>query len=347
MKKALLFPLLASLLLLGAGCSDDDKKPTTPNGHDNTASTVWDAAGGYWRTTVNATDYEEYAGYSFAVKDTVPPAAGDGWDAAFRREAIKLNGGSSGDGSLEGADLGVLDYAGVDEGDTLSAQWTSDSVDYLIDAWYSYNPQTHQLDMTRNVYTMQDASGNHFVKFSVDSLSGELSQTSMGDVHLTYYYQSSAGDRSLPGPTQTAIVHVGSGAGYFDFSSGSEVSPGNPATSLDWDIRFQNYSIAQNSGPSGSGQCAAFPAYQEMADPTDIGSLTEQPAGAPLFPDVPGSVLTNWYDYNDQTHQLSSKNHVYLVRSGDGLYKMKILGYYVDQGGVPVSAVYTFIWNEL
>jgi hypothetical protein len=347
MRKILFAALLISVLPILVGCSDDDdKNPITP-GPDNTESTVWDEAGGYWRATVNATDYEAYAGYSFADKDTVPLTDGTGWDIAFRREAIKLNGGESGSGTFEGADLGVVDYAGVTEDDAASASWQSDSIDYQIDEWYSYNPQTHQLDMTRKVYSMQDASGDHFVKFRVDSLGGELSQTSMGDVHLSFYYQPTAGSRALPGPVQTAVVHVGSGAGYFDFSTGQQVAPSDPSASLDWDLRFQGFTIAQNSGPSGSGDAAAFQAFGEIADPTDIDEFTEQPAGAPLFADIPGCALTEWYSYNPQTHQLSSTNHVYLVRSGSLLYKMKISGYYADQGGVPVSAVYTFIWNEL
>ena len=347
MKRVTLLFLIATAAL-AAGCSNDDKKPTNPGNHENTPTTVWVENGGYWRATVDATDYDAFTGYSFADKDTVPaPAKTSAWDIAFEREVVKLNGGSSGTAGVEGADLGAVDYAAVGASAADTTDWTSDSVYYKINQWYNYNPQTHEFSMTRNVYAVMDATGQHLVKFHVDSLTGDLGPGSMGDVNLTYYYQPVANDHSVPGPTQTAVVHVGTGAGFFDFSSGQQVTPADPAHSLDWDLEFSNFSIAQNSGPSGSGQVAEFDAFTTLGDPTDIDAFTEQPVGAPFFTDIPGSALTDWYDYNEQTHQLSSKNHVYLIRQGDRLYKMKILGYYADVQGVPVSAIYTFIWNEL
>ena len=57
--------------------------------------------------------------------------------------------------------------------------------------------------------------------------------------------------------------------------------------------------------------------------------------------------MTEWYNYDGQTHQLSSKGEVYLVRAGDRLYKMKVEGYYANVGGVPSSGNYTFVWQEL
>lgn len=341
--------LILILLIVLTGCSDDDS-PTDPNPPvDETATTVWDEAGDYWRSAVDATSPDHYTGFSFADKDTsgfIPKMAG-GWDIAFRREVIKLNGGDSGDGGVEGADLGETDFGAVTADDATGAEWTADAISYAIDGWFAYDFQTHQISMTRNVYSMRDASGSHFVKLRVDSLSGDLSQGSMGTVHLTYFYQEDADDRDLSGVTSTASFDVGNGIAYFDFSTGTTTSPTDPANSLDWDLCFSNFDIAQNSGPFGSGECAAFPAFEEIDDPTDIDLFAEQPFGAPLFEDIPGSVLTDWYNYNGQTHELTSKNLVYLIRSGEHLYKMRIEGYYGDRGGGPISAIYTFIWNKL
>jgi hypothetical protein len=351
MTKLLCSSLALGLVLFAFGCSEDD--PTDPgNTPEETATTTWDETGGFWRSVVDASDYDNFIGFSFADKDTVGSLQAVGkqpssWDIAFRREVIKLNGGSSGDGGFAGADLGGVDYASVGATAADGAQWMADAVDYMIDNWFTYDFNTHQLDLTRNVYSILDATGEHFVKFRVDSLSGELSPESMGNVHLTYFYQANANDRSLNGVLSTAMIEVGTGAGYFDFSSGTAVTPADPSTSLEWDIRFQNFELAQNSGPSGSGECAAFYAFTEIADPTDIEAFVQQPAGAPLFPDIPGSVMTDWYDYNGQTHQLSSKNRIYLLQSGERLYKVKILTYYGNRGGVPVSGVYTLHWNEL
>ena len=231
--------------------------------------------------------------------------------------------------------------------DTADASWETDHIDYQIDTWYEYDPVQHRANMTRRVFSMVDASGAHFVKFRVDSIAGSTGPIDMGTVHLSYYFQANADDRSLDGEIATAAVTVGNGVGYFDFSTGAQVDPSDRHASLDWDLAFFSYEIAQNCGPNGPGACAAFQAHSELTDPTDLDAFAEQPAGAPLFPDSPGSVLTNWYDYSPQTHQLSSKNRVYLLRSEERIYKFKILGYYGSEGGVPVSGVYTFIWNQL
>lgn len=332
-------------LALAAGCSSKDKGPTNPGTTpDSTVTTKWDATIGAWRTTVDATSYGAYRGYSFTSRDTV---AGSAWDVAFRREVVKLNGGASGPGEFEGAALGAVAFASVSRADSTGAAWEADGVTRQINAWYTYDPVQHQVAMTRNVYSMLDASGRHYVKFRIDAVDGSTGPSDMGTVRLSYFYQGAADDRSLPGPVDTVLVNVGTGTAYLDFSAGGAVQPADPGTSLDWDLAFQAYAISQNSGPSGPGACAAFPAYGELTDPTDIDAFAEQPAGAPLFPDSPGSALTDWYDYNEQTHQLASKNHVYLLRSGSRLYKLQILGYYADRGGNPVSAVYGLVWKEL
>ena len=73
-----------------------------------------------------------------------------------------------------------------------------------------------------------------------------------------------------------------------------------------------------------------------------------QPDGAPMFADIPSSVLTNWYNYTGPPmHQLLSKDEVYLIRTGGTVYKLKIEGYYANVGGVPTSGWYTFDWLEL
>ncbi|MFZ5501215.1 MAG: HmuY family protein, partial [Candidatus Micrarchaeota archaeon] len=92
---------------------------------------------------------------------------------------------------------------------------------------------------------------------------------------------------------------------------------------------------------------AAFYAWGELTDPTDLEGFTAQPGDAPLFPDVPSSVMTDWYNYNGMTHQLTSKSHVYLLKTGGAVYKMRIESYYKNMGGVPTSGYYSFVWKEL
>ncbi|UCC44910.1 MAG: HmuY family protein, partial [Candidatus Zixiibacteriota bacterium] len=332
MKHLLIMMSAIGLILGAAGCSSDDDNPVAPSNNtpSNTATSTWNEQGGYWSTTLNASDYDNFMYFSFGTRDTVtsgvPKVAADIWDIAFRREVVKLNGGSSTEnsGDVAGYDLGVVDFDAVTIDDTTGATWMADFIDFFIDEWYDYNPVTHQLTANQYVYSMLDASGEHYVKFRVDSMVGAAQPPNMGTVWLTYYYQETVDSKSLPGPVVETSVDVGSDHGYFDFSSGTQVTPSDPANSLNWDICFYSYDLMQNSGPNGTGDCAAFLAWSELDDPTDIDAFTLQPSGAPLFPDIEGSALTEWYDYNGQTHQLTSKSHVYLVKTGDVVYKLRI-----------------------
>ena len=345
MKRLLVLTTLLSLAVV-VGCSEDDN-PTGPKNNPpaNTATSTW-VDSGFWRSSVNASGYDQFMGFSFTTKDTTLSS----WEIAFRREAIKLNGGSSttNGGDAEGADLGAVVFEAVTLADTAGASWTEDAVEYFINNWYDYNPNTHQLTANRNVYSMLDAEGDNYVKFRIDSLVGAGMPPDMGTVHITYYYQPTTDSPDLSGATATAAIPVEMGTGYFDFATGSVVSPSSAASSMDWDLGFSAYNVMQNSGPNGIGGCRAFYAYTELTDPTDIDAFTTQPAGAPMFEDIPSSVLTDWYNYTGPPlHQLLSHEHVYLVRSEGKVYKLKIESYYANVGGVPTSGWYTFIWNEL
>ncbi|GEM_PF-782588 len=347
------FVLSSLLLLTVAGCSDNN--PTGGGGPiGNTNISTWVDIGGYWSSEIDASSFDDFVYFSFTDADTTTPAkrftgAEGDWDIAMRRELIKLNGGFSAQESGEcvGTDLGAVDFDEVTIDDTAGVSWISDHIDYFIDQWYDYNMNTHQLTANQYVFSMVDAGGENYLKFRVDSIVGAGMPPSMGTVYISYFYQTTPSSFDLDGTIQTGSINVGSGTGYFDFSSGTEVTPADPANSLDWDIAFNNYNLMMNSGPSGSGACAAFYAYGELTDPTEIESFTIQPDDAPLFPDAPGSALTDWYNYNGQTHTLSSKSHVYLIKNSNHVYKMRIDSYYKNVGGVSTSGHYNFIWKEI
>lgn len=349
--------VLATLLMLEivVGCSKDDN-PTGPNNNPpaNTATSTW-VDSGYWRTTLNASSYSAFMGFSFATKDTtlsgVPKANSTGWDMAFRREIVKLNGGTSttNAGDCEGANLGVVDFKDVVLADTASISWVEDSISFAVDDWYVYTgPPLHQLLPTHYVYSMVDAEGDNYIKFRIDSLVGAGMPPNMGTVFITYYYQPTANSKVLSGATSTASIVVESGTAYFDFSSGATVTPVDPSSATDWDLAFSAYTVMLNSGPHGPGYAAAFDAYATLTDSTDINEFTAQPTGPSMTPDGSSSAFTDWYNYTGAPlHQLLSKENVYLVRTGGKVYKVKIESYYANVGGTPTSGWYTFIWKEL
>jgi len=344
---------IAAILLLGiaAGCSKDDN-PTGSKPPVNAATSTW-IDSGYWRTTLDASSGTVFMGFSFATRFATPAASLTGastdWSMAFRRDIIKLNGGTSStsNGDCEGANLGVLQFTDVTIADTVGASWVTDAIEYFINNWYNYDPNTHSLSANRNVYSMVDAEGDNYIKFQIDSLVGAGMPPNMGTVYMTYFYQATASSTDLSGTLSHAVIPVNSGTAYFDFSSGSVVTPATPSNSTEWDLAFSAYDIKQNSGPNGTGHCAAFYAYTELADPTDIASFTTQPA-APMFTDNPSSAFLDWYNYTGAPlHQLLSKGNVYLVRTGGKVYKVKIESYYANIGGTPTSGWYTFVWKEL
>ena len=357
---------LTTILMLGLfltigmiGCSsDDDPVSAPPPATVNPGESVTTFDGTDYTTETNATDASTFAGVDLATEMTnanaksgAPISAANDWDVALRREVIKLNGGNSSEGrDLKAMDLGSMEYASVTSDDTTGNSWTSDAIDYFIDEWYVYNPQTHSLTMNQYVYSMVDAEGDNYIKFRVDSIVGGGQPPAMGTVWITYYYQDTTNSRSLAGATQTASIVVDQAhgyIGYFDFSAGAQTTPVSPATATNWDIAFSNYDILQNSGPNGSGDCAAFPAFDELTDPTDIDGFAAQPTGAPMFADIPSSAMTEWYDYDGQTHTLNSKGNVYIIKTATGLFKFQILSYYKNVGGTRTSGYYTFKWAEL
>lgn len=344
MRKLMLTLPLTCALAAGIGCSDDDD-PTAPDPTGFAEGTVEDA--GTFVTSLDASDQEAFVGFAFAGRTITHDVDVEGgtWDLAFRREDVAMNPANP---SLRGARLAGAEFAEVDAADIPAENdqaWQSGGVAYAIDDWYTYANQ--QVTMTQNVYSLLDASGQHWVKFRIDAVVGATGQGSMGRVDITYFYQPMAGSLALDGEVQTASIEVGTGTGYFDFSSGSQVQPMNPESSLEWDIAFSRFTLAINGGASGSGACAAFYAYTELTDPTDIEGFVAQPEFAQTFPDAYGSALSEWYDYNGATHELTPKDAVYLVRTATAVYKLAIESYYGDVDGQPASAHYRFRWDEL
>jgi hypothetical protein len=349
--KAIIIVAAAAGILALSGCSSD-KNPAAPAQPSGTSTTVWNA-GGFWVSTVNASSYTTPAYYSFNKKDTTTPGGADSlWDFAIQRTELKTNSGSSVDGGdVKGVALSSTDFAAVTAADSVGKTWKTDAIAYFINNWYDYNITTHQLTNNRRVYTMNDATGHHFIKFQIDSLVGAGAPPNMGTVYLSYYYNSTADSKVLTGSISHATIPVGSNTVYFSFAAGAAVTPANPKTSTGWDLMFSNYNVGQNSGPNGpAGVAAAFYVYQYLVDPTDINAVGDVFAGnpaAPMFPDAASSIFDNWYNYDSNTHVLTSKNFVYLVKSNGHLFKMQIYSYYANVGGVPASANYIVYWKQL
>jgi hypothetical protein len=137
------------------------------------------------------------------------------------------------------------------------------------------------------------------------------------------------GSSSDPG---TALdVPTGTDSVYVDLDAPAIVT----ATDA-WELRFDGPRIFTNGGASGTGKSAAFgPNDLEVFDAGDV------PTDVPfLIKDEAGGAFIKWYAYDGSTHLLYSRFHVYGVRRASELYKVQILGFYGEQAGAPVSALY-------
>jgi hypothetical protein len=103
-----------------------------------------------------------------------------------------------------------------------------------------------------------------------------------------------------------------------------------------WDLGWMRASIRCNGGVSGAaGVEVAIVAGVDFAGvivPPTTTYATDQPDGDDPNTD-PDYALKAWYDYNEDTHVLTPKTDIIVVRSSQARYvKLQILAYYDDAG---------------
>ena len=138
---------------------------------------------------------------------------------------------------------------------------------------------------------------------------------------------------------------------YFDFEAKREVTPADPDHSRDWDLSFRRYKVRVDGGSSGAGNVGVAP-----LPGIDFASLKSAPASGYAADEGSGDADAGpsqlvfeagdgWYLYDVNTHALSPRNVVYVVRTVEGNYfKVQILGYY-DAAGTP--GYLSFKWAPL
>lgn len=131
---------------------------------------------------------------------------------------------------------------------------------------------------------------------------------------------------------------------YVDIATFSESAETGP-----WDLRFQRFHISVNGGISGSGTDVA-PVFNASLDdvtaaPT-TGYLVDDPDGDDenTIPEYAFEQGDGWYDYNMDTHVLTPKKIVWVVRSPDTTIKLAIDKYYDSAG---TAGWFTVTWRKL
>jgi hypothetical protein len=131
----------------------------------------------------------------------------------------------------------------------------------------------------------------------------------------------------------------------------ADLETGMEATATDaWDLRFQRFHISTNGGISGSGGVEVAPVTG-----TSFDALTAAPASGYIsdaadangdgMPDYAFEQGDGWYDYDADTHVLTPRPIVWVVKTdGGATLKLEILKYYDDAG---TSGWFTLHWGPL
>jgi hypothetical protein len=136
------------------------------------------------------------------------------------------------------------------------------------------------------------------------------------------------------GPSERAFVELA--------TPGVVEVEGDGRSSIAWDLALVGRDIFTNGGISGPGSSSAF---GPLAAPTYLSDTA--PEVPLMLKDRAGGALLDWYDYGGSTHQLFSRYHVYGLRDGERYFKLQILGYYGEQRGAPVPALYHVRYAEV
>ena len=99
---------------------------------------------------------------------------------------------------------------------------------------------------------------------------------------------------------------------------------------IEWDLGFSRTKIITNSGATNPlGKTGVI-----NLGPVDFDSVNEAPQKGYIedklsFGNLINKEFTGWYNYRTRTHNIESKNNVYVVKMADkGFMKMRILNYY-------------------
>jgi hypothetical protein len=273
------------------------------------------------------------------------PTTSTEWDLSFFATSVSVNGGASGPGGASAfclcananatvADLQAMTpenqlaaFDAIDENDIPpSASFVADALNPAIAGWFSGTGSAATAVATRTWIVRRSFPNVILGKFRVTAISGATA-TSAGIVTVEYAVQPSAG--SAFGPVSTATLNLAGSPVFIDLSSGQV------AETVRWDLRLSGFEIRTNGGVSGTGGVSALldpatPFAQVTADyaATAPSVAYRSDAFAGVF------VSSPWYRYNitGTDNQIWPDFNVYLVRRGDAVFKVQLTGYYGPTG---------------
>lgn len=149
--------------------------------------------------TLDASSTVEWAAFDFSRGSAVPAGDPAGWDIAFRRFNVMVNGGAGFGGRAGIVDLGVVAFDSVMEAPAEGYSGSDASRDSVVDGlakWYDYGFTSHVLRSKRRVWAIRTADGRYA---RLQILSYYCPGATPGCITFRYTYQGD-GSRRLEAP---------------------------------------------------------------------------------------------------------------------------------------------------
>lgn len=330
-------------------------------------------AEGVVTTVVDATSATDWQHLDMDSGHSVEPS--EGWELAFSRFRVRINGGTTGSGGVQVAALDGVAWDDVtrapEEG------WTVPGPDGEVDDdtepdnvfndgerdWYDYDVETHTLTPRDVTYVVASTEGAFFkLRFEAyydDAGSPAVVRFRWAPVAAPASMLPDAGmggpvdggvdpdSGTEPLPDHAITVNAGDGAAWV-YVSATEgvVTPADPEHDPSWDIAFRRTEVRTNSGTSGVGLAGARIdgsglAFDALTDASTFGFVVDEvvDTGRPgTEPTSLSPLLTDWYDYDPSTHSVTPSDLTFVVRTGVGGYaKLRIWRW--DDGTYQLSLV--------
>lgn len=155
--------------------------------------------------TIDATHEREWRYFDFSRGSRVEDPAPLGWDLAFRRSRILVNGGQGFPGDGGAIDLGKIPFEAVDTVPAVGYRGTiagRDSLHPALEEWYDYGFTSHILEARPRVYAIRTADGRYA---KLEMVSYYCPGARGGCPTFRYVYQGD-GSRSVSGPAEAGAT---------------------------------------------------------------------------------------------------------------------------------------------
>lgn len=290
--------------------------------------------------TIDAESQTAFTYFTFAdggsTLTVADPGSSTEWDLAFRRFTVKINGGVSGPGGVEGANLGnnaALDSAGIVALTPADADAAFDAVTDAAIGGAAFVEDGLVEDATAYLSFGGAPAANPGNAWKVRLNDGEhavfraISFTFGAGVSFEVRHQPSGGSLAA---IDTVTADLSMGPVWLDLESGANVGVAGA-----WDISVSPGAELTLNASTGAGTFPLdtsedFSTMTAANDAPEYGGFLSGTAGAfpSSFSDASGMF---WYNV-DGTQRLLPTYNVFLVRDGTDVYKVQIVDYYSATG---------------